>query len=323
MPTAFFNDTMIEQDYYKILGVDRHATPETIKKAYRSLAVKYHPDKNKGDKQAEEMFKKVSEAYAVLSNPEKRQEYDAMGSSAFRGKFTQEDIFRSSDLGNIFKDIGVSGDIFGRWFGGQGWSATGFGKKGRGKIFDFSSFGDFGVGQESLRGQDLQLELPLTLHEIAFGVEKIVEFQREGKMEKVSVKIPPGSMPGKKLRIPGKGGSHPAGGQPGDLYIKIKEIAHSVFKREGHDLYVDKHITFSEAVLGTKLTVPTLDGKTLSLKIPPGTTSHTKMRLKGHGLPMGNGKSRGDEFVRIIVDIPSTLSKKQKALIEELAKEGM
>ena len=167
------------------------------------------------------------------------------------------------------------------------------------------------------------MEMPLTLHEMAFGVEKIVEFKRNGQLEKVSVKIPPGTMHGKKLRVPGKGGSHPAGGQPGDLYIKIKEIAHPVFKREGHDLYVDKHIKFSEAVLGTKLTVPTLDGKTLSLKIPPGTNSHTKMRLKGHGLPMGNGKTRGDEYVRIIVDIPPVINKKQKALIEELAKEGI
>jgi curved DNA-binding protein len=314
---------MVEQDYYKILGVPRNATPEDIKKAYRALANKHHPDKNKGDKQAEEMFKKISEAYAVLSNPEKRQDYDAMGSTAFRGKFSQEDIFRGFDFGNTFKDMGLGGDILGRIFGGQGWTATGFGKKGRGKYFDFSTFGDFGAGEQIPQGRDLQLELPLTLHEMAFGVEKIVEFQRNGQVEKVSVKIPPGTMHGKKLRVPGKGGPHPGGGHPGDLYIKIKEIAHSVFKREGHDLYVDKHIKFSEAVLGTKLTVPTLDGKTLSLKIPPGTNSYTKMRLKGHGLPMGNGKIRGDEYVRIIIDIPPVINKKQKALIEELAKEGM
>ncbi|HAY21267.1 MAG TPA: integrase [Desulfobacterales bacterium] len=314
---------MVEQDYYQILGVGRQATAEEIKKAYRSLAIKYHPDKNKGDHQAENMFKRISEAYAVLSNPEKRREYDAMGSSAFQGKFSQEDIFRGFDFGNVFKDIGLSGDMFGRTFGGQSWGPGGFGKRGRGKMFDFSSLGNFGAGEEAMRGQDLQLELPLTLHEMAYGVEKIVEFQRDGQLEKVSVKIPAGAIHGKKLRIPGKGSPHAAGGQSGDLYIKIKEINHPVFKREGHDLYVDRHIKFSEAVLGTKLTVPTLDGKTLSLKIPPGTSSFTKMRLKGHGLPMGNGKSRGDEYVRIIVDIPSGVNKKQKALIEELAKEGM
>lgn len=314
---------MVEQDYYQILGVSRNATPEELKKAYRALANKYHPDKNKGNSEAEEKFKSISEAYAVLSNPEKRKEYDAIGSSAFRGKFSQEDIFRGFDFGT-FKDMGLGGDILGRIFGGQGgWTSTGFGKKGRGKYFDFSSFGDFGTDAPMSQGQSLQMELPLTLHEMAFGVEKVVEFQRNGQIERVSVKIPPGTMHGKKLRVPGKGSSHPSGGQSGDLYIKIKEIAHPVFKREGHDLYVDKHIKYSEAVLGTKLTVPTLDGKTLSLKIPPGTNSNTKMRLKGHGLPVGNGKTRGDEYVRIVVDIPPAINKKQKALIEELAKEGM
>ncbi len=312
----------MEQDYYTILGVSRNASQEELKKAYRALANKYHPDKNKGDKEAEEMFKKISEAYAVLSNPEKRREYDALGSTAFHGKFSQEDIFRGFNF-DLFRDVGLSGDVFSRLFGGQSWTAGGLGKKGRGRIFDFSSFGDFGLGAQPPQGQDLQLELPLTLHEIAFGAEKMVEFTRDGQLERVSVKIPPGLGHGKKLRIPGKGKMAPAGGQPGDLYIKIKEIPHPVFKREGHDLYVDKHIKFSEAVLGTKLTVPTLDGKTLSLKIPPGTASHTKMRLKGHGLPMGNGKNRGDEYVRIIVDIPTAVTKKQKALIEELGKEGM
>lgn len=313
----------MEQDYYKILGVSPQATQEEIKKAYRTLAVKYHPDKNKGDKQAEEMFKKISEAYAVLSNPEKRRQYDALGSTAFQSRFSQEDILRNFNFGDIFQDLGLSGDLFSRIFGGQGWMAGGFGKKGRGKIFDFSSFGDFGTGEQLLRGQDLQLELPLTLHEMAAGGEKVVEYHRGGQVEKIVVKIPPGTIAGKKLRLPGKGNPAPGGGQAGDLYIKIKETPHPVFKREGHDIYVDKHIKISEAILGTKVTVPTLDGKTLSIKVPPGTASNTKLRLKGHGLPLGNGKNRGDEFVRIVVDIPTALTKKQKALIEELAKEGM
>lgn len=312
---------VMEQDYYKILGVSPQATLDEIKKAYRTLALKYHPDKNKGDKQAEEMFKKISEAYAVLSNPEKRRQYDAMGSAAFQNRFSQEDIFRGFNFGDIFQDLGISGDIF-RIFGGQGWS-SGFGKRGRGKIFDFSTFGDFGAFEQPQRGQDLQLELPLTLHEMAFGAEKVVEYHRDGKLEKIAVKIPAGTIPGKKLRLPGKGNTAPAGGPAGDLYIKIKEIPHPVFKREGHDLYVDKHIKLTEAILGTKVTVPTLDGKTLSIKVPGGTASHTKMRLKGHGMPLGNGKTRGDEYVRVIVDIPTTLTKKQKALIEELAKEGL
>ncbi len=309
---------MADQDYYKILGVNREATPAEMKKAYRALAQKYHPDKNKGDKHAEEMFKKISEAYAVLSNPEKRREYDTIGSQAFHGKFSQEDIFRGFDFNNIFQDIGFSGDIFRRIFKGQAGA-----KRGRGKIFDFTEMGGFSTPQAASKGEDLIVELPLTLHEITFGAEKLVQFSRDGQSEKVSVKVPPGSIQGKKLRVAGKGRANPYGGPPGDLYIKIKEIGHPVFKREGYDLYVDKHIKLTEAILGTKVTVPTIDGKTLSIKIPAGTNSHTKMRLKGHGLPQGGGKVRGDEYVRIIIDIPPSISKKQKSLIEDLAKEGL
>ena len=135
------------------------------------------------------------------------------------------------------------------------------------------------------------------------------------------MKIPPGT--GKKLRLTGKGSPGPMGGPPGDLYVKLKELEHPVFKREGNDLLVDRRIKLSEATLGTKVTVPTLDGKTMSLKVPPGTQSQTKMRLKNYGLPTASGKSRGDQLVRIIVETPANLTKKQKALLEELAKEGI
>ena len=137
------------------------------------------------------------------------------------------------------------------------------------------------------------------------------------------MKIPPGALPGKRLRVTGKGLPGPMGGPPGDLYVKLQEVEHPVFKREGTDLYVDRRIKLTEAILGTKVTVPTLDGKTMSLKVPPGTQSHTKMRLKNYGLPLASGKSRGDQFVRIIVETPDTLNKKQKALVEELVKEGL
>jgi curved DNA-binding protein len=311
------------EDYYQMLGVSRDATPEQIKKAYRKLALKYHPDKAKGDKrQAEEMFKKISEAYAVLSNPQKRKDYDLYGSQAFKGKYSQEDIFRGFDFGDIFTDFGLSEGIFNRLFGGQG--ARPFGRGGRTRIF--RSYGGpegFAAQAQPLRGEDLQMELPLTLHEIASGTEKIVALSRDGQMEKVSVKIPPGTLPGKKLRITGKGQPNPMGGPPGDLYIRLREVEHPVFKREGADLYVDRHIRFTEAALGTKVTIPTLDGKTMSLKVPPGTQSHTKMRLKNYGLPNPNGKTRGDQYVRIIIDTPESLTKKQKTLLEELAKEGV
>ncbi len=310
---------MAETDYYQILGVSRDATPDEIKKAYRKLAMKYHPDKVKGDKKpAEEKFKQISEAYAVLSNPQKKKEYDEFGSQAFRAKFSQEDIFRGFDFNEIF-DFGISDNIFSRIFGGLGGGRP----RGRTRIFRYGGPEGFQAQVQPPKGQDLQVEMPITLHEMAFGTEKLVSFSHDRQVEKISVKIPPGTLPGKRLRLSGKGSPSPMGGPPGDLYVKLKEVEHPVFKREGNDLFVDRRIKFTEATLGTKVTVPTLDGKTMSLKVPPGTQSHTKMRLKNYGLPAANGKSRGDQLVRIIVETPADLTKKQKTLLEELAKEGL
>ena len=313
---------MSEPDYYQILGVSRDATQDEIKKAYRKLALKYHPDKAKGDKQAaEEKFKQISEAYAVLSDPEKRKQYDQYGSQAFRQKFTQEDIFRGFDF-NEFSDFGFTDSLLSRLFGGPG--RGGRPSRGRTRVFRYGGGPEgFEAGAPPLKGQDLQVEIPITLHEVAFGTEKVVAIPHEDRVEKVAVKIPPGTMPGKKLRVSGKGNPSPMGGPPGDLYVRLREVEHPVFKREGLDLYVDRRIKLTEAALGTKVTVPTLDGKTLSLKVPPGTQSHTKMRLKGYGLPAANGKSRGDQYVRIIVETPDNLTKKQKTLLEELVKEGL
>jgi curved DNA-binding protein len=308
---------MAENDYYQILGVARDATADDIKKAYRKLAMKYHPDKAKGDKkQAEDKFKQISEAYAVLSDPEKKKEYDEFGSQAFRQKFSQEDIFRGFDFSDIFGG-GASDSFFSRIFGGQG------GGRARTRTFRYGGPEAHYEPIQPPKGQDLQVEMPITLHEMAFGTEKLVSFSHQGQTEKISVKIPPGTLPGKKLRLSGKGSPGPMGGPPGDLYVKLKEMEHPVFKREGNDLFVDRRIKLSEATLGTKVTVPTLDGKTMSLKVPPGTQSHTKMRLKNYGLPTASGKSRGDQMVRIIVETPANLTKKQKTLLEELAKEGL
>lgn len=310
------------EDYYQILGVNRNVTPEELKKAYRKLAQKYHPDKAKGNKQeAEAQFKKISEAYAVLSNPEKRKEYDEFGSQAFRAKFSQEDIFRGFDFTDVF-DNGISDGIFGRLFGGLGGRGTRAGG-GRSRVFRYGGTEGFQNMGAPLKGEDLQIEVPITLHEMAFGAEKPISFTRSSQPEKLTVKVPAGTLPGKRLRIPEKGRPSPTGGPPGDLYVKLKEVEHPVFKRDGNDLYVDRHIRFTESALGTKVTVPTLDGKTMSLKVPPGTNSLTKMRLKNYGLPHATGKTRGNQYVRIIVDIPHNLTKKQKTLLEELAKEGL
>jgi curved DNA-binding protein len=304
---------MAETDYYKILGVNKTASDSEIKKAYRKLAMKYHPDHTKGDKSAEETFKKISEAYAVLSDKEKRKQYDTFGSAGFQQRYSQEDIFRGSDFESILNEL----------FGGSGH----FGGSGRGMRFSFGGGGPFGNYQRQQqaqpKGSDLEYELSLTLEEVAAGTQKIVSFQHKGRSEKITVKIPKGMISGKKLRITGKGEPSPYGGPAGDLYIRPKVLNHPVYDVQAQDLYINRDIKLSEAILGTNISVPTLSGKELKLKIPAGTKHKTKMRLSGHGLPHMHGKSQGDLYVHIHVNMPKRLNKKQKALIEQLAETGL
>ncbi len=304
---------MPETDYYKILGVNKDASNEDIKKAYRKLAMKYHPDHTKGDKNAEEKFKKVSEAYAVLSDKEKRKQYDTFGANGFQQRFSQEDIFRGFDLGDILKEFG---------FGGGERFASG----GRGMRFSFGGetpFGGYRRQQAQQKGSDLVYELPLTLQEVAAGTSKTVSLQHQGRTEKISVKIPKGMISGKKLRIAGKGEQGIYGGPSGDLYIQAKVLPSPVYEVEGYDLYIKREIKLSEALLGSNVSVPTLSGKDLSLKIPSGTKHKTKMRLPGHGLPRMHGKGQGDLYVRIYIRMPRKLTKEQKKLIEKLADTGL
>ena len=305
---------MAETDYYKILGVNKTASDSEIKKAYRKLAMKYHPDHTKGDKSAEETFKKISEAYSVLSDKEKRKQYDTFGSAGFQQRYSQEDIFRGSDFESILNEL----------FGGSGH----FGGGGRGMRFSFGGgggpFGSYQRQQQAhSKGSDLEYELSLTLEEVAAGTQKIVSFQHKGRSEKITVKIPKGMISGKKVRITGKGEPSPYGGPAGDLYIKSKVLHHPVYDVQGQDLYINRDIKLSEAILGTNISVPTLSGKELKLKIPAGTKHKTKMRLSGHGLPHMHGKSQGDLYVHIHVNMPKRLNKKQKALIEQLAETGL
>lgn len=304
---------MAETDYYNILGVNKNASKDDIKKAYRKLAMKYHPDHTKGEKSAEEMFKKISEAYAVLSDAEKRKQYDTFGSAGFQQRYSQEDIFRGFDFDTILNEL----------FGGSGPAGGG----GSGMRFSFGGGSPFGGYQQQQqappKGSDLVYELPLTLKEAATGTQKTVSFQHQGRSEKITVKIPKGMISGKKLRIAGKGEESPYGGPSGDLYIKAKVLSDPIYDVKGHDLYINRNIKLSEAILGSNISVPTLDGKTLSLKIPPGSKHKTKMRLPGHGLPHMDGKSQGDLYVRIHVHMPKELSKKQKDLIDQLADAGL
>jgi len=302
-------------EYYKILGVKKDASDAEIKKAYRKLAMKYHPDHTKGDKSAEEKFKQISEAYAVLSDKEKRQQYDMYGSAGFQQRYSQEDIFKNFDFSNIFNEFG---------FGGANFFNTG-GRGGRPR-FSFgggSPFGAHGHQAPSAKGSDLVYELPLTLREVASGATKTISFQHKGQTENLSVKIPKGMISGKKLRLSGKGEPSPYGGQPGDLFIKTKVMADPNFSVEEHDLHFSQEIKLTEAILGTNISVPTIDGKELSLKIPSGTKHKTKMRLPGKGLPHMQGGDKGHLYVSILVSMPGKLTQKQKELIENLADTGL
>jgi curved DNA-binding protein len=305
---------MAETDYYKLLGVSKEASETEIKKAYRKLAMKYHPDHTKGDKAAEEKFKKISEAYAVLSDKEKREQYDRFGASGFHQRFSQEDIFRNFDFGDIFREFG---------FGGGGSPGGGF-------RFSFGGGSPFGGqspygGQphQPAKGNDLIYELPLTLQEITTGTSKQISFQHGEQIEKLTVKIPKGMVHGKKIRLRGKGSPSPYGGNPGDLFIKAKVLVDPTYQVEDHDLNINRTIKLSEALLGTQLAVPTLAGKSLSLKVPPGTRHKTRMRLPGHGLPHMSRSKMGDLFVTILIDMPKTLTEAQEELIHQLAQAGL
>lgn len=295
-----------DKEYYHVLGLKKGATPEEIKKAYRKLAVKYHPDKNPGNNEAEEKFKEINEAYAVLSDPQKKTQYDQFGSSGFHQRYSQEDIFRGFDVGDLFKDAGFgTDDIFSRIFGGGGRRP-----------------GGFGHGGGPRKGEDFAMELSITFREAYDGGEKRVAFMREGQREELAVKIPAGIESGAKLRIGGKGGGGSAGGPAGDLYLTVKVGSDATFEREGDDIIVSRDVRFSEATLGAALEVPTLEG-TKRIKIPAGIQPSTKVRLKGLGFPHQGKAGRGDLYVKIGVRIPEQLTGPQRELLEQLAEKGL
>jgi curved DNA-binding protein len=307
------------KDYYKILEVPRTATQEEIKKSYRKLAMKYHPDRNKGDKMSESKFKDINEAYAVLSNEEKRKQYDTFGAEGFGRRFSQEDIFRDFDFSSIFKEFGFGGggNIFSQFFGsaGRGYSGSRTGG------YD-SAYQNFHGRPQMMKGQDLTYELALTLEEAATSSTKVISYHEGGRQETVSVKVPAGISTGKKLRLSGKGAASPHGGPNGDLYVLIRVLDHPVFKRDGDDLLLTREIKFTEALSGTEIEVPAIDQKTLRLKIPPGTQNQAKFRMKGYGMPRMDGGGRGDAYVRVSIIVPAKLNKKQKALLKEMEDAG-
>lgn len=320
---------MSNNDYYQILGVSKDASKADIKKAFRKLAVKYHPDKTRGDKAAEDKFKKINEAYAVLSDDKKRKQYDTFGSTEFHNRYSQEDIFRDFDFSSVFKDMG-GGDAFTRIiFGGPGGARSGFsfddligGNRGRAGGTCGGSCGsrDFGFQQPVQKGADVVLDLAVTPDEVFSGDKKSIAFQTGGFQEKIAVTIPKGIGNGKKIRVPGKGAPGPGG--RGDLYLKINIVAPPGFTVKENEVEYEQHVSFSDACLGTKVEVPCIDGSRVKLKVPAGVRCGQRFRLKGRGLP-DTGGSRHDQYVKIMVSVPEKLSREQKKLIKQLKDMGL
>lgn len=281
---------MTKRDYYDVLGVSKTASDDEIKKAYRKLAVKYHPDKNPGDKAAEEKFKEISEAHEVLSDKQKRSRYDQFGHAGVGG---------------------AGGNPFGGGpFSGNGQSFN----------FDFgggfddilSSIFGFGGGRSRpSRGADWQTSLTITFEEAVFGTVKNITV--DGKS--IKLKIPQGIDDGMSIRLSGRGGEAPKGGTRGDLYVQIRVKPHKTLTREGAIILSEETISMVDAALGVDIKVETVDGK-LTMKVPAGTQSGTPFKLSGHGVPFRADGDRGPHIVTIIVETPRNLSRKQKELLE-------
>ena len=345
---------MSKRDYYDILGVSRGASAEEIKKAYRKLAIKYHPDKNPDNKEAEEKFKEAAEAYDVLSNAEKKQRYDQFGHAGMGGAgggagFSMDDIF--SQFGDIFGD----GDIFGSFFGGGG---------GRG-------------GARRSMGSNIRIRIKLSLEDMRNGMEKKVKYRRmvvaegvkysdcrqcngTGSVRRVtntflgqmatqaacpvcqgmgkvveskpreaneqglvaqdfetSIKIPAGVDEGMQLSVQGKGNMGPGGGAAGDLIVLIEVVAHDDLTRDGNNVIYHLWLSFPEAALGAQIEVPTLDGKA-KIKVDPGTQPGKVLRLKGKGFPDLNGYGTGDQLIQVKLYVPTKLSSEEKETLLKL-----
>ncbi|MCT4507571.1 MAG: molecular chaperone DnaJ [Tepidibacter sp.] len=357
---------MSKRDYYEVLGVGKSASDQELKKAYRKLAMKYHPDRNPDNKEAEEKFKEANEAYEVLSDAQKRQNYDQFGHAGANGGFGGHGgfDFNGSGFGG-FEDI--FGDMFGDIFGG-----------GRSRR----------TGPE--RGSDIRYRMTISFEEAAFGTEKEISINRSencdecsgtgakpgtskktcptckgtgeikqaqrtpfgtmmnvrachdcsgsgsiietpctkcngkgeiNKKKQVNIKIPAGVDDGSAIRLSGEGELGLRGGPRGDLYVVIDVLPHKLFERDGNNVYCEMPITFAQAALGDEVEVPTLDGK-VKYKIPEGTQTGTVFRLREKGIPRLRSKTRGDQYVKVVIEVPKRLSEKQKELLKQFAKES-
>ena len=298
-------------DYYKTLGLSKGAGTDEIKKAYRKLALQYHPDRNKGDKDAENKFKEISEAYAVLSDDEKRKQYDAFGDSRFHQQYSQEDIFRNTDFGSVFQDFDMGGleGIFSRIFGGAAGGGATFGGG--------PHMGARARGRQ-VKGQDIEFPLTIGFAEAFNGGERTVNFRlSDGTERSLKVRIPKGAKDGGRLRVAGMGAPSPYGGPAGDLFVVLQVAAHPQFTREGDDLLTHLPLKISEALLGTSREVETMDG-VKRVKIPAGVKPGTKVRLRGLGFAHPGKETRGDLLVVVDLDIPTRLTTSQKNAVAAL-----
>ena len=313
-------------NYYDTLEVKKGASDDEIKKSYRKLAMKFHPDRNPGDKSAEEQFKKISEAYAVLSDSEKRRQYDMFGDQKFHQNFSQEDIFRGADFRNIFTDAGFDGGdifsrIFGAGFGGAGFGEGGFGGAGFGGTGGRS--GRSGFGGPPPKGQDVEYPVTISFQEAFKGSERHISFRlSDGSSRDLTIKIPAGVSDGGKLRLAGKGAPSQYGGQPGELYCVISVAPHPLFIRQGNDVDGKLILKLSEALRGCSKDVETLDGAK-KIKIPSGVKPGTKIRLKNLGFPIPGKSNRGDFFAVVEYDVPHSLNERQMDLVNSLAEAGL
>ena len=306
-------------DYYQTLGVNRTATSEQIRKAYKKIARENHPDVKPGDNSASERFKQAAEAYEVLGDAEKRKQYDQYGEAYkhMKGGGPQPGGspfgsgggggFRGGgpiDLGDLFGGEVDLGDIFGQAFGGGGDAG---GKRSR---------------TRSRRGSDIQSEITVPFQLAATGGSYDVKVDRNGKVDRLTIKVPAGIDTGRVIRLAGEGSPGSGGGSPGDLLITIRVSPHPYFKREGSDLILDLPLSIAEATLGAKVDVPTLEEGLVSLTIPAGASSGTKLRLRGKGIIDPKTKARGDQFVVTKVVVPKAINDRAKELLQELDREA-
>lgn len=291
-------------NYYDVLGVPKTASQSDIKKAYRKLAMQYHPDRNPDNKEAEDKFKAISEAYAVLSDEGKKKQYDMFGDSQFHQRYSSEDIFRGTD----FSEFGFGGDIFSQIFGGA------FGRGPRG-----NPFGGFGGGP--IKGQNVEYPLTIGFLDAYTGCERKVQFRlNDGTSRDLTVRIPAGSSTGAVLRVAGRGAPGPQGAPAGDLLIKVEVSSHPLFQRVGSDIETPITLKMSEALLGCSVEVETPEG-VKRLKVPAGVSPGTKIRMRGLGFP--SRAQRGDMYAVVNLEIPKKLSKQQRAAVNSMQEAGL